>query len=95
MTNIIGLGLDATDIGRIRATIDRYGTRFLTRIFTEREVAYCMRRREPAGSFTMKPPSRTPPSSRRRASPGSRRTTPTICTTQCNGPSRCSRLATR
>ena len=51
MTNIIGLGLDATDIGRIRATIDRYGTRFLTRIFTEREVAYCMRRREPAIHF--------------------------------------------
>jgi holo-[acyl-carrier protein] synthase len=52
MTNsIIGLGLDATDIGRIRATIDRYGTRFLTRIFTEGEVAYCMRRREPAVHF--------------------------------------------
>ena len=52
MTNsIIGLGLDATDIGRIRATIDRYGTRFLTRIFTEGEVAYCMRRREPAIHF--------------------------------------------
>ena len=49
--NIIGLGLDATDIGRIRATIDRYGTRFLTRIFTEGEVAYCMRRREPAIHF--------------------------------------------
>ena len=52
MTNsIIGLGLDATDIDRIRATIDRYGTRFLTRIFTEGEVAYCMRRREPAIHF--------------------------------------------
>ena len=52
MTNsIIGLGLDATDIGRIRATIDRYGTRFLTRIFTDGEVAYCMRRREPAIHF--------------------------------------------
>ena len=49
--HIIGLGLDATDIGRIRATIDRYGTRFLTRIFTEGEVAYCMRRREPAIHF--------------------------------------------
>lgn len=50
--NIIGLGLDATDIGRIRATIERYGTRFLTRIFTEGEVAYCMRRREPAIHFS-------------------------------------------
>lgn len=56
--NIIGLGLDATDIGRIRATIDRYGTRFLTRIFTEGEVAYAMRRRDPvihfAGRFSAK-----------------------------------------
>ena len=52
MTNhIIGLGLDATDIGRIRATIERYGTRFLTRIFTEGEVAYCTRRRDPAIHF--------------------------------------------
>ena len=46
--NIIGLGLDATDIPRIAATIARYGERFTHRIFTEGEVAYCMRRREPA-----------------------------------------------
>jgi len=50
--NIIGLGLDATDIGRIRATIERYGTRFITRIFTESEVAYCMQQREPAIHFS-------------------------------------------
>jgi holo-[acyl-carrier protein] synthase len=51
MTNIIGLGLDATDIPRIAATIERYGERFLRRIFTEGEVAYCTRRREPAVHF--------------------------------------------
>jgi holo-[acyl-carrier protein] synthase len=49
--NIIGLGLDATEIGRVRATIERHGTRFLTRIFTEGEAAYCMRRRDPAIHF--------------------------------------------
>jgi holo-[acyl-carrier protein] synthase len=48
---IIGLGLDATDIPRIAATISRYGERFTHRIFTEGEVAYCMRRREPAIHF--------------------------------------------
>ena len=48
MPNIIGLGLDATDIVRISETIDRYGERFLHRIFTEGEVAYAMRRRVPA-----------------------------------------------
>ena len=48
---IIGLGLDATDIPRIVQTIERYGDRFTHRIFTEGEVAYCMRRREPAIHF--------------------------------------------
>jgi len=48
MSNIIGLGLDATDIERIADTLERYGERFLRRIFTEGEVAYCTRRREPA-----------------------------------------------
>ncbi|MEP6917630.1 MAG: holo-ACP synthase [Acidobacteriota bacterium] len=56
--NILGLGFDATDIPRIRATFDRYGERFLRRIFTEGEVAYCMRRRDPvphlAGRFAAK-----------------------------------------
>jgi holo-[acyl-carrier protein] synthase len=51
MSNIIGLGLDATDIPRIAATIDRYGDRFLRRIFTDGEIAYCTRRREPAVHF--------------------------------------------
>jgi len=51
MSHIIGLGLDATDIGRIADTIARYGDRFLHRIFTEGEVAYCLRRRTPAVHF--------------------------------------------
>jgi|SRR6266542_2228902 len=51
MPNIIGIGLDATDIDRIAATIERYGDRFLHRIFTESEVAYCTRRRIPAVHF--------------------------------------------
>jgi len=51
MSNIIGLGLDATDIPRIASTIERYGDRFLQRVFTEREIAYCLRRRTPAIHF--------------------------------------------
>ena len=58
MSNIIGLGLDATDIPRISAVIARYGDRFLRRIFTDAEIAYCMRRRDPsihfAGRFAAK-----------------------------------------
>lgn len=48
---IIGLGIDATDIPRIASTLDRYGDRFTRRIFTEQEIAYCVRRREPAVHF--------------------------------------------
>src|SRR5947207_15926689 len=51
MASIIGLGLDATDIERIAATIERYGERFLRRVFTDGEVAYCRRRKVPAIHF--------------------------------------------
>jgi holo-[acyl-carrier protein] synthase len=56
--DIIGLGFDTTDIPRVAATFARYRERFLHRIFTEGEIAYCMRRRDPvpslAGRFASK-----------------------------------------
>jgi holo-[acyl-carrier protein] synthase len=58
MSTIIGLGVDATDIPRIASTMERYGDRFLQRVFTEGEIAYCQRRRHPeihfAGRFAAK-----------------------------------------
>src|ERR1700719_1141607 len=51
MSTIIGLGLDATEIDRVAATIERYGDRFLRRVFTDGEIAYCTRRRVPAIHF--------------------------------------------
>ena len=51
MSNIIGLGLDATDIDRVAEVIDRHGDRFLQRVFTAGEIAYCSRRRVPAIHF--------------------------------------------
>ena len=48
---IIGTGLDATEIPRIAAAIDRYGDRFVRRVFTEEEIAYCRRHRDAASSF--------------------------------------------
>ena len=48
---IIGSGLDATDIDRIVLTLERYGDRFLQRVFTEEEIAYCRRKRDSAPSF--------------------------------------------
>jgi holo-[acyl-carrier protein] synthase len=56
--DIIGIGIDATDIPRIARTLERYGERFLRRVFTVGEIAYCMRRRNPsphlAGRFAAK-----------------------------------------
>ena len=45
---IVGLGMDATEVARIAETLERYGDRFLRRVFTDEEIAYCMRRKHPA-----------------------------------------------
>jgi len=48
---ILGVGLDATEIARIAEMIERYGERFIRRAFTEGEIAYCRRKRDFASSF--------------------------------------------
>ncbi len=55
---LLGIGIDMEDVERVDALLRRYGERFLGRVFTEREVAYCRRRRFPAqhlaGRFSVK-----------------------------------------
>jgi holo-[acyl-carrier protein] synthase len=55
---IVGLGVDITDIPRVADVFKRYGDRFLRRVFTDGEIAYCTRRRNPvphlAGRFAAK-----------------------------------------
>jgi len=51
MPDILGLGLDAIEIDRVAATLARYGGRFEHRLFTDAEIAYCRRRRDPAVHF--------------------------------------------
>ncbi len=48
---IIGLGNDVIDIRRIERTLERFGTRFIDRIFTEVEKAKSERRRQRAASY--------------------------------------------
>lgn len=48
---IIGSGLDATEIARIVGAIERYGERFVGRVFTDEETAYCRPKRDAASSF--------------------------------------------
>jgi len=38
---LVGLGCDLIDVQRIRDVLDRHGDRFLDRVFTEEERAYC------------------------------------------------------
>lgn len=48
---IIGLGSDLIDIRRIEQTIERFGPRFIDRVFTEVEKAKSERRKERAASY--------------------------------------------
>jgi holo-[acyl-carrier protein] synthase len=38
---IVGTGIDITEVPRIRQTVERFGERFLRRIFTAGEILYC------------------------------------------------------
>ena len=48
---VLGLGTDLVETRRVQQSIDRFGVRFLERIFTEGEIAYCMRKKNSAESF--------------------------------------------
>jgi holo-[acyl-carrier protein] synthase len=48
---ITGLGIDIIQNDRIRESISRFGPRFLNRIYTETEIAYCNACADPAIHF--------------------------------------------
>lgn len=48
---IVGTGIDMVEVSRIQESVDRFGERFLNRIFTPSEQAYCLRKRRSAESF--------------------------------------------
>ena len=41
---ILGTGIDVAEVGRIRRSIDRFGSRFVERIYTPGEIAYVERK---------------------------------------------------
>ena len=41
---IVGTGVDLCEVPRIRASVERFGERFLKRIYTEKELAYVARK---------------------------------------------------
>ena len=46
--SIIGIGIDLVDCDRIQNSIERFGDRFLKRIFTEGEITYSQSMKFPA-----------------------------------------------
>jgi holo-[acyl-carrier protein] synthase len=49
--DIIGSGLDAIEIGRVADALKRHGDRFVRRLFTAGEQAYCQAKRDFASSY--------------------------------------------
>jgi holo-[acyl-carrier protein] synthase len=45
---VLGVGTDLMETKRIEVSIDRYGERFLERVFTPGEIAYCLRKKKNA-----------------------------------------------
>ncbi len=48
---IVGLGIDITEVSRIREAIERRGRALVKRVFTPAEIAYCEGHRDPYERF--------------------------------------------
>ncbi len=45
---ILGVGTDLIEIGRMRDSVERFGERFLGRVFTPAEIEYCLGKKKGA-----------------------------------------------
>jgi holo-[acyl-carrier protein] synthase len=45
---VVGIGIDMTDVGEVRHSVERFGERYLRRVFTRAEVDCCMCSDDPA-----------------------------------------------
>jgi len=45
---ILGLGMDISEVARVKASLDRFGESFLKRILHPEEISYCRTYRDPA-----------------------------------------------
>jgi holo-[acyl-carrier protein] synthase len=51
---IYGIGIDIVNIRRIGRVIDRWGTRFINRVFTTREINFCFQRPRSVSSLALR-----------------------------------------
>lgn len=49
--SVLGVGVDIVENTRIQHSLDRFGERFLHRVFTAGEIAYCQSMKFPARHF--------------------------------------------
>jgi len=51
---IYGIGIDLIKISRMRDAHEKWGSKFIDKIFTENEIAYCFDRKEPYLSLAVR-----------------------------------------
>lgn len=51
---IYGIGIDIVSIERMKEVVEKWGQRFLERVFTEREISYCYKKRIPYLSLAVR-----------------------------------------
>ena len=51
---IYGIGIDIVDVSRIERVVERWGARFLRRVFTENEITYCRDKARQATRFALR-----------------------------------------
>jgi holo-[acyl-carrier protein] synthase len=51
---IYGIGIDIVRIERMKKVVEKWGRRFLGRVFTEDEISYCYAKKEPYLSLSVR-----------------------------------------
>jgi len=51
---IYGIGIDIVKIERMKKVVEKWGNRFLERVFTEGEISYCYDKKEPFLSLAVR-----------------------------------------
>lgn len=51
---IHGIGIDIVKIQRMKNVVEKWGQRFLNRVFTQREISYCYEKKEPYLSLAVR-----------------------------------------
>jgi len=51
---ILGIGIDIMQTVRLREAVERWGEKFLRRVFSENEIAHCFKKKDPYPSLSVR-----------------------------------------